>query len=135
MAAEILLRIRAPDPGGRDDPIAAKSADVIERAPAIPTMTIEEARKSVDQSFDDVRPDRVIENGRGADLHGAEAEQEIIQRVREFADAADSGKLPIGKSLRHLRHLRERLRQDGGPAETAARDEPIHVHFELERVR
>src|SRR3954470_18771122 len=107
MAAEIFLGVRAPDPRVRDDPVAEKSPNVIQRSPAVPAVTIEEARKSLGQFLDHVRTDRVIEHGGGADLDRATAEQEIIQRMREFADAADSGKLPIGKRLRHLRNLCE----------------------------
>src|SRR3954470_2846130 len=112
MAAEIFLRIRAPDPRVVDDPVAAKSTNVIQRSPAIAGVTLEEACKPLGQFLDHVGTDRVIEHGGGADLDRAAAEQKIIQRVGEFANAADSGKLSIWKRLRHLRNLGERLGQD-----------------------
>ena len=89
----------------------------------------------LDQRLDDVRADRVIEHGRGADLHGAAAEQEVVERMRERRDAADARERAIGKRLRHLRHLGQRLRQNRRPAEAAARHEAVDVHLELERFR
>ena len=85
-------------------------------------------------SLNHVRADRVIEHRGGADLHRAASEQEIVQRVREFGDAADAGKAPVGKRGGHLRHLRERQRQDRRSAEAAVRDLPLDVHLELERL-
>ena len=80
-------------------------------------------------------PDRVVEHRRGADLHGAAPQQEIVQRVRELRDAADPRERAIGEGLRHLRDLGERLRQDRRAAEPAARDEPVDVDLELQRGR
>ncbi len=41
---------------------------------------------------------------------------------------------PVGKRPRHLRHHRQRLRQDRRTAQAAARDAAVDVHLELERV-
>ena len=41
VAAEVLLRIRPPDPRMRDDAIAAKPAKVLDRTPAVGGVTVE----------------------------------------------------------------------------------------------
>mgnify|MGYP006137303597 CR=1 FL=1 len=63
--------------------------------------------------------DRMVEHRRGTHLHRAAAEQEVGERLREVADATDPRERAIGERLRHARHVGERHRQDGRPAEPA----------------
>ena len=69
---------------------------------------------------DHVRPDGLIEHGRGADLHGAAAEQEVVEGVVERRTRRRCPRTRVGERLGHLGHLRQRERQDGRPAQAAA---------------
>src|SRR4029453_15562627 len=100
--------------------------------PSITGVTIEKCLQPRGQVLDDTGPDCMIEHRRRADLDRAAAKQKVFQRVRELADAADPRELAFRKRLRHLRHFRQRLWQDGWPAKTAARDEAINIDLELE---
>ena len=80
-------------------------------------------------------PDGVVEHGRRADLHGAAAEQEVVQRVRELGDAADAGEALSGKARVICAILASDSGRIAGPAQAAARDEAVDVHLELERLR
>ena len=51
------------------------------------------------QTLDHVRPDRVIEHRRGADLRRAASEQEIVQRLRESAMPPMPEKLLSGNAV------------------------------------
>src|SRR5262249_44440060 len=63
-----------------------------------------------------VRSDRVIEHRRRAHLHGAAAEEEVVERVVESGDAADAREALVGERLSELRHLGQRQRQNRRPA-------------------
>ena len=65
-------------------------------------MLVEKAGEALVQRADDARSDGVIEHRRRADLHRPAAEEEIVQRVLERGDAADTGKTLVGKRLREL---------------------------------
>src|SRR5687768_16023149 len=64
------------------DVAAPQAAEILERRVA---ALLHELPHAVDEAFDHVRSDRAIEHRRRADLHGAAAEQEVVQRVRERA--------------------------------------------------
>ena len=49
------------------------------------------AREPSSRRRDDVGPNRVVEHRGRADLDGAAAEQEIVERMAEVGDAADAG--------------------------------------------
>src|SRR5262245_21570119 len=70
-----------------DDAIASRATKVLERLPAVTLHRVGHARC---QLFDDVRTYRMVEHRGRADLHGAASEEEIIQRVAEFRNAADA---------------------------------------------
>src|SRR4051794_27429972 len=105
MTAEILFRLGASDLRMGHDAIAAQAAEVLDAMPAPFGVALEEPFQPVQQLANDAGADGVIEHRRGADLHGAAAEQEVVQRVRELSDSTDAGKFAIGKRLSHLRHL------------------------------
>ena len=60
-------------------------------SPAAIGVLVEEGARALEQPGDDVGTDGVIEHRRGADLHRAAAEQEVVQGVAEIRDAADAG--------------------------------------------
>ena len=65
--------------------ISSKASEVLERGPAVPLHCRRHPGK---QLLEHVRADRVIEHRRGADLHRAASQEEIVQRVLERRDAA-----------------------------------------------
>src|SRR5205823_12237754 len=107
--------------------------EVVDRPPPAIGVPLEKAAQSVVQRADDIRPDRVIEHGGGADLYGPAAEKEIAQCMLERGDAADSRETLVRKSLCELRHLRKRERENRRPTEAAGRHETVDVNLEFER--
>ena len=76
----------------------------------------------------------MIEHRRGADLHGAAPEQEVVQRVRELGDAADAGELAIGKRLVICAILASDSGRIAGPPSPPLDTSPSTLHLELERL-
>ena len=132
VTAVVVLAFRAANLRVHDDVAAAHAAEILERRVA---ALLHELLHALDQVLDHGRADRAIEHRRGADLHRAAAEQHVVERVREGADAADAGERLVGKRLGQLRHLGERLRQDRRTAKAAARHQAVDVHLEVERLR
>src|SRR6266550_280989 len=91
VSAAIVFFVRPPDLRLGDDAVAAQADEIGGARPAFVRMFLEEAREPLIQLADDVRSDRVIEHRRRANLDRAASEQEVIQRVLERRDAADTG--------------------------------------------
>src|SRR5207248_8786814 len=91
----VFLRVGPLDVAVGDDAIAAEAAEVVERMPASVRVRVEKRLHAGEQPLDYVRPDRMIQHGRGAHLRGTAAEQEIIERVRKIRDAANPREAPL----------------------------------------
>src|SRR5262249_61261019 len=100
--AAIVLFRRPADLRLRDDAIAADAHEVCHALPALAGVGLEESAEAAGELANHVGADGVIEHRRGAHLHGAAAEEEIIQRVLEGRDAADAREALVGKRLREL---------------------------------
>jgi hypothetical protein len=118
----------------RDDRAPAQAAEVGERRPAPVGVPLEERGHPAREGGDHVRPDGVVEHGRGGDLDGAAAEQEVVEGVLERGDPADAGELAVREGLRHLGHLGQRQGQDRGAAHAAGGHVAVHVDLGVQGV-
>src|SRR5262249_24955711 len=89
VTAIIHRHVGPPDLRVRDDAPAPQATEIGQTCPALVRVPLQEFGHAAEQALDDVRPDRAVEQGRRADLHGPAAQQEIVKGVRELADAAD----------------------------------------------
>src|SRR5437764_2238536 len=134
IAAAVVFLVGPPDLRLRDDVVAPEADEVGERLPSAIGVHLEKVHEALVQFLDDVGPDRMVEHGGRADLHGAAAEEEIIQRVLERRDAANAREALVRERLRQLRDLGERQRKNRRSAQPAGRYESIDMDLEVERL-
>src|SRR2546422_6425439 len=103
----VILFVGPTDLRLRDDAVAADADEVVEAPEAFVSVLLEKARQTLIERLDDRGADRMIEHRGSAHLDRSAAEQEVIQRVREGGDPADSREALVRKRLRELRHLRQ----------------------------
>src|SRR5688572_12766662 len=127
VSAVVVLVVRAANLRVRDDAIAAQPAEALYGRPPAVLISVEEVAQARGELANHVWSDRVIEHGGRAHLYRPAAEQKVVERVRKRGDSADAGEAAGRNRGRQLCHLRERLRQNGGAAQAAERDEAVDV--------
>jgi predicted subunit of tRNA(5-methylaminomethyl-2-thiouridylate) methyltransferase len=99
LPAVVVLSVGAANLRVHDDVTAPDAAEILDRRVA---ALLHELLHAVNQVLDHRRPNGAIEHRRGADLHGAAAQQHVVERVGEGADAADTGERLVGKRVGEL---------------------------------
>src|SRR5688500_19070786 len=77
------------------DAVAASTAEVFDRSPALVGVLLEEGVESCVQPLDHVRPHRLVEHRGGTHLHRATAQQDVRERLREIGDPPDAGERAV----------------------------------------
>src|SRR5918995_591737 len=87
VSAVVLLAFGAANLRVDHDVAPAHAAEVLDRPVA---ALLHELLHALGQRLDHVRADRAVEHRRRAHLHRAAAEEHVVERMRERADAADA---------------------------------------------
>src|SRR5436309_11101372 len=92
--ALITARVRAANLRLQHESVAAGATEVLDTLPSVRGVLLEKGIEARVEALDHVRPHRLVEHGRGADLHRSAAEEEVRERLGKARDPADARKRP-----------------------------------------